>query len=218
MSVANGATYTAGSSGLNVAGDLTLNSTATFTKGAGTVTLKPSGTKPWTDSTASGQDLGTVAIASGSTTPQVNLGSSVKATSVTIAASHTLDANGSNTLTLTGGSTPFVVSGTFTPSTGTVAYTGASPALGSTTYYNATFNGSGTATLGGDVTATNIFTIQAGTLDAGAGTVTPFVVTGTFTPSTSTVVYTHGTSANVTATTYNTLQTNGAGTYTLGTG
>lgn len=64
-----------------------------------------------------------------STSPTtLNLGSSVKVTSIIVDSSQTLSANGSNTITITGSGTgssrPFKNLGTFTPSTGTVVYSG----------------------------------------------------------------------------------------------
>jgi hypothetical protein len=110
---------------ITVKGNLTLNSPSTWTKSStATLTLSPTGTKTWTDSNGTKQDVGTVSISGGASTPVINLGSSAKATSVTIAAAHGLSANGANTLTLTGTGTPLSNSGTFTYSTGTVEYVG----------------------------------------------------------------------------------------------
>ncbi|MBI3320160.1 MAG: hypothetical protein HYZ89_06200 [Candidatus Omnitrophica bacterium] len=159
---------------ITVTGNLTLNASTTFTKGSGTLTLQPTGTKTWTDSNATTQDLGTVSISGGASTPQINLGSSVKATSVRIAAIHTLSANGANTLTLTGTGTAFTVTGTFTYSTGTVEYTGngatnitgLAGAGGTNGYYNLLINppAAATHTLQGDTIVNNNLTVNTGDL------------------------------------------------------
>ncbi len=110
---------------LNIVGDVTLNTPSTWTKSStATMTLKPAGTKTVTDSNSTKQDLGIVSIASGSSTPKINMGGALKVTSMSIASSHELNANGTTTLTLTGTGTPFSNSGTFTYSTGTVEYAG----------------------------------------------------------------------------------------------
>src|SRR6185436_8761138 len=76
------------------------------------------------DNNATSTDLGWVVIGSGASTPKINMGSSVKCSSITISASHELNANGSNTLELTAIGTPLSNSGTFRYSTGLVRYTG----------------------------------------------------------------------------------------------
>src|SRR3989338_5052040 len=161
-----------------LAGNLTIctatcSNQMTYTKGSGTLTMSPSGTKSITDNNTTKQDLGAVAISGGASTPKITLGSSVTITSLNIAASHEFDANGSNTLTITGASTPLTRGGTFTRSTGTVTYTSAtgvaclsSAAMtGSNAFYNLTINSSGQAfNANVAVTATNKVTVTAGTL------------------------------------------------------
>ncbi|PIS07475.1 hypothetical protein COT78_03310 [Candidatus Berkelbacteria bacterium CG10_big_fil_rev_8_21_14_0_10_43_13] len=109
----------------------------------------------------------------------------------------TLDAS-SHTINLSGSGTPFTIAGTFTPSTGTVNYTGSSATnVTGITYYNLTLNHTDTTfTAAGDITVSNVLTVTAGTFDASSRTITltgasgtPFVNSGTFTPSTSTVVF-----------------------------
>ncbi len=138
---------------INISGNLTISAAAgTFTKSdaAAVITLKPTGTKTWTDAT--NQDIGVVVIGSGTSTPKINLGGSVKATSLNLNSSHELDFNGANTLTLTGSgaaaSRPLIISGTFTPgTTSTVAYTGTSNSeIESATYNNLSLIPAGTPT------------------------------------------------------------------------
>src|SRR5690606_15286856 len=118
---------------LYVLGDLTLNSSSTWTKS----TTQPvtwsswaSGTSNWTDNNATKQDLGAVVFDNGLNDKKVTLTTSVKATSVSIGSGHTLNLGSSGyTLTLTGSGTgsnrPLINSGTFTAGTSTVQYTGA---------------------------------------------------------------------------------------------
>lgn len=124
----------------------------------------------------------------------LTLGSSIKATSVTVDSGKIFSLGGSYTLTLTGnGASVFVVSGTFVPSTGTVEFASASttgttiPAL---TYYGLTINkASNTFTAAGSIVV-NSFAIYAGTFVAPATTLTVnnFVNNGTFTHNSGTVV------------------------------
>jgi len=121
----------------------------------------------------------------------VYLGASVKATTVNITAA--LDASSSNTLTLSGtGASVLTNSGTFTCSTGTVAYEGTANtdvgALnGASHYYNLTLgaasdNNTVVFTAGGEIEAsgsvtitsggTGIHTLSQGNNDIGAGAVT----------------------------------------------
>ncbi len=90
------------------------------------------------------------------------------------------------------------------PTTGTVNYNNSGAQnIGAYTYYNLTTSGSGTKTLAGNITASNIFTVGVNTtLDANTRTITlsgsgtPFVINGTFSPGTSTVSYSNATSAS----------------------
>ena len=98
------------------------------------------------------------------------------------------------------------------------------------TYNNLNLGGGATTatyTAAGDITVSGVLTVVSSsgtnTFDASSRTITltntgtPFVISATevFTPSTSTVTYTHATSNTVTATTYNNLTFNGAGTSSL---
>ncbi len=132
-----------------------------------------------------------------STAVGVALGSSIKATSVTVDATRVLSANGSNTLTLVGnGASVFVVNGTFVPSTGTVDFSSASTTgttVPGTTFYNLTLNkASNNFTSGGSMTVGGTLTISAGTFTAPSGTLTlngDLVNSGTFTHNSGTVVF-----------------------------
>src|SRR6185312_1088001 len=127
------------------------------------------------------------------------------------------------TLNLAGNGTPLVISGTFTPSTSTVVYnSGGAQNIVATTYNNLQTATGGTKTLVGTTTANGVVTVGASTtLDLSsrtlnlAGNGTPLVINGTFTPSTSTVVYNSCGAQNIVATTYNNLQTATGGTKTL---
>ncbi|MCX6809834.1 MAG: PKD domain-containing protein [Candidatus Berkelbacteria bacterium] len=130
---------------------------------------------------------------------------------------------------LSGSGTPFVKTGTFTPSTSTIFYAGSSATnITGTAYYNLYLNHAGTTfTAANNLTATNVLTVNAGTFDAATkiisltGSGTPFVVTGTFTPSTSTIKYLAQDSTNVAPTNYYDLETSSASasfTYTLNSG
>lgn len=119
---------------------------------------------------------------------------------------------GSNTLHVAGNWTD---GGTLSAGTGTIDFTGGSAQTinAEPAFYNLTINKSaGTATLGGNVTSTNVFTITAGgfalssyTLEL-TGSGTPFVFTaGTFAPGTGTVRYMGTGAQDVTAAVYNNL-------------
>ncbi len=172
-------------------GNLTINGNVTLT--AGTL--------------ASGANNLTVGTGTGT-------GHIVGAGALTQSASGTTTLKGSGNLGGTSATTPGTCSG----------------ANGSYSFYNLTLgDGSNTKTTTacGSLTVSNVLTVSANhTLDGAsatitlAGTGTPFSMGGAdrLTEGSSTVIYTNGTSANVTATTYNHLEFNGAGTFTLGTG
>jgi hypothetical protein len=159
-------TLSNGANNVALAGSLAINANGNYTAGAGTFTFDgTTGPYNWTNA-GTVDDLGAVAINGSSN--HVDLGSSVKATSINIAGSQTLDANGANTITLTGSgrgaSRPFITSGTFTSTGSTVSYTGTSdsdienltynnlalaPPSGSPTYYlNGTDTVSGNMAVG----------------------------------------------------------------------
>ncbi|MEI6039866.1 MAG: InlB B-repeat-containing protein [Candidatus Berkelbacteria bacterium] len=112
--------------------------------------------------------------------------------------------NGSSRIITLSGTTgtPFVNNGSFNTDTSTIIYTG-NYSSGPTNvlagnYYNLTLNNASETYLAtGNLNIGNVLTISAGTLDAADKTITfnntatgtPFVKIGTFSPSTSTVVY-----------------------------
>ncbi len=119
----------------------------------------------------------------------------------------------------------FTNSGTFNHNSGTVNFNGSgSQSVGAATFFNLQTSTGGTKTLSGTITVNSILTIGASTtLNGSTHTInlpasgTPLVITGTFTPSTSTVNY-NGTAQNITAATYNNLSLSNANTKTaLGT-
>ncbi len=124
------------------------------------------------------------------------------------------DAN-SYAVTLSGSGTPFVQSATFTQGTSTIKYTGSSDTnITGTTYYNLELNQSGTTfTAAGDLMTQGVLNVAAGTFNGSNKTITisgsgnAFVVTGTFTPATSTVLYNTNASVNLAGTTYYNLTT-----------
>ncbi|MBU2595491.1 hypothetical protein KJ713_01490, partial [Patescibacteria group bacterium] len=123
---------------------------------------------------------------------------------------------------LSGSGTPFVIGGTFTPGTSTIKYTGAAATnIAGTTYNNLTVDQAGTTfTAAGDINVGSVLTINTGTFNASNRTITlsgvtgtPFVVAGTFTASTSTVIYSGNYASgntNVVSITYWNLQFNNA--------
>lgn len=148
------------------AGNLNLGaavvSLGTFTAGAGTVTYNGAGDQ--TVAAATYNNLKT----SGSGTKSLGGNSDINGT-LTIGASTVLDVTANNyTINLAG---DWVNSGTFTERQGTVILDGADQAVGSDTFYNLIINGSGTKSLGGQVTVDNGLTVNSGTvLSVGANT------------------------------------------------
>ncbi|MDP3697527.1 MAG: hypothetical protein Q8R55_05945, partial [Candidatus Taylorbacteria bacterium] len=133
LTLGGAGTYTLPSSGTTtLLGDLVVTSGATVASGSSTLFFREGGSQSVTDNNSTKQNLGEIAVqasTSGNTT--LTLASDVRVASVTLDASQTLNANGSNTLTITnadsGGGRPLTASGsfgTFTPSTGTVVFTG----------------------------------------------------------------------------------------------
>ncbi len=120
----------------------------------------------------------------------------------------------------------FTNSGTFNHSSGTVDFNGSgSQNIAGVTYFNLETSIGGTKTLAGTTTVNSVLTVGASsTLDLStrtlnlAGSGTPLVVTGIFTPSTSTVNYTNASSTNVTATNYNNLNLTGGARVLAGSG
>ena len=210
---------------LNIGGNLTLNNYTTWTKSdlPATLTLSPTGTKTLTDNNSTKQDIGIISITGGSDTPKIQLETNAKTTTIAIADGHELILN-SKDFEITGGSLTTASTGTVTCtscSAGTVTILGTGNLGGGTaamTFYNLTLgNGVETATTtaqgSGAVNILNVLNLTTNkTLNAGSktwtlfGSGTPFIKTGTFTPSSSTVIYSGSSATNVTSTTYNNLE------------
>jgi hypothetical protein len=201
-------------------------------------------------------DLGSQTLnLAGSVTPLVVTGTLTPSTSTvnyTNVASTNVTAANYNNINLTGGARVLAATGTigiagsFTPGAGGFTVTGSTISFNGSgaqdipafTYNNLSTATGGTKTLTGTVTVNSVLTIGASsTLDLSsqtlnlAGSITPLVITGTFTSSGSTVNYTNAASTNVTATNYNNLNLTGgvrvlaasgtigiAGTFTPGAG
>jgi hypothetical protein len=118
---------------------------------------------------------------------------------------------------------PFIVNGTLTEGTGTVTFTGTSATdIENETYYNLILNHSGTTfTSTGDTTVSGVLTVTAGTFNADndtwhlTGSGTPFVVTDTFTPASSTISYEGTGATNMAVVDYYNLTLNGTGPFAL---
>jgi len=234
-----GSTSVASSGSIEVASGQGLTQTATntttiYSSSSGANCIGSSGVN--CSGTAGTITLGNLVLGNGTTAATTTIGGTTSVTVagvLTIATNHTLDGSAA-TITLSGTSgTPLAISGTFTPSTSTVAYSGNNTAgnttVTSATYYSLETSGAETYDLGGGTTVNGVLTIGgSATLDAQSYTLTltgttgtPFVKTGTFTPSTSTVVYSgNNTGGNTTVIgiPYYNLQTSGAETYDLGGG
>ncbi|MBI2437044.1 MAG: hypothetical protein HYV41_04880, partial [Candidatus Magasanikbacteria bacterium] len=91
---------------------------------------------------------------------------------LTINSSKSLDAGGYKINLSKDSGTPLVINGTFTAGTSTVSFDAATDAtIAGTTYYNLTVNAA-SSTFGGNVTSTNLLTINASkTLNAGSVTI-----------------------------------------------
>ena len=186
----NFGTVSQGTTTISLGGDLTIGSSGIFSKGNATTTFTGSGTHTWTDSSA-GQDMGYVSVNGVSET--VQFGSNVKATNVTIASGNTLDAStGNYNINVVGNWTNNNI---FTARSGTVTFvattTGFTIAPGSSSFYNITFNSApGNWSFStSSVTATNNFTVTAGTVTLATGTTT---VGGNFDGSGGTFIHNNG--------------------------
>ncbi len=161
-------------------------------------------------------------------TGTITLAGNVTSTDI-ITISGTLDAAAYNlVLTYSNGITPLnITTGNFVASSSTVVYGGGSSeeltVIASSTYYNLIINDPQTV-LSGNVTTTNILTINSGKILSTIGyninltraTGTPLVINGTFLdgsdPGRSTVTYSGATSANIATATYTNLVINTAAT------
>jgi hypothetical protein len=208
-------------------GDVTGNGTINLT--GGTFLLDATGNfggnTAWTFSTLTfGDGTGSA------TSTKIGSGNITVSARLNIAANQTLNA-GDDTWILSGTgqttSRPFQVTGTFTPSTSTIKYTGnATSDVEATTYANLTIDSTGVTFYPSDnFTITNVFNITNGTFDCSnkmitlSGTGTPLVIGGTFAKGTGTIKYTGNGATNITPATYNHLEIKPAGsvTHTLGT-
>ena len=198
-------TAAANNPNLTLKGNLSISANAIYTKGSGLTVFQAGTSQILSDNTAGKQDLGAVQISAGSGATTLNLGTSIKATMLTIDTSQIFSVNGANTLTLTGSgagsSRPLAVNGIFSASTGTVEYTGVSSTeiTAAPTYFNLKLDPAATVTytLGTaaaqTLTATGTLTIGNGTnvLTVDAATYNPALVAGNLTIAAN-AVYTKG--------------------------
>jgi hypothetical protein len=171
---------------ITVRGDVTINASITYTKAAsGVFTFARGNTQTFTDSTtAPGQDLGAVVVAVNSTNTTLNLGGKAAMTSLTIDASQVFSHNGANTLTLTGSGAPLSISGTFTPSTGTLVYAGTSATtIPNITFYNLDLKPSGAGSPNYTLGTASSQTITTQNLTVGDGTNPVTVKHDTYNPT-----------------------------------
>ncbi|OGE98126.1 MAG: hypothetical protein A3G89_01015 [Candidatus Doudnabacteria bacterium RIFCSPLOWO2_12_FULL_42_9] len=149
FSPASAATYTLPNSNITLRANLTIGLNTTVTKGSGTIIFAKGNTdQTWTDNTVSSQDIGAVQISAFGTPTTLSTTTNVKATSIIVDASQNLNIT-SDTLVLTGTSSPLTLSGsnTFTITGSTVQYTGTTATVTGTTFNNLTLGGTGTYTL-----------------------------------------------------------------------
>ena len=212
---------------LNVAGDFTIASGATFTKASGGQALTLNGTGDLTDNSVVKQDLGNVVI--GGTAVTRTLTTAVTMTGLTIDSGDILSANGktitaatfenNGTLQLLG--TENLTGMAKDSSSGKIEYVGTLDALNyGYDYYDVTFNNAlGTWTLANALTANGDLEIAAGgTLNANGKGITvagDWTNSGTFTNGGNTVTF-NGTAQSITGnnTFYNITKT-GAGSLTF---
>ena len=164
-------TFQQGTSAINVSGNLSISSGATFTKSSNSSSLTLTGAGNISDANAAANDLGVVVTQGTGTTTMTN---NLMVTSLSIGAGTTFNLGaGSYTLTVTGTGTPLTTnaSGTFNGGSGsTVLYTGTTTAtnIADVAYVNLTLTPTGATTysLLGDTVFTGSLTISANaTLD-----------------------------------------------------
>ncbi len=167
-------TYARGTSSLTVARDVTLGASANIS-GLGTTTFDGSGSFTWSDAKASSSNLGYVVI--DGTTKTINLGSEVKAQTITIGSDDTLNASGSgyNLQVIQ----HWTNNNLFVPQSGTVTFMGTTTGTisrGTSAFNNLTFSGAGavwsfstsTLAVNGHLTiATGTVTLPTGTTTIG---------------------------------------------------
>jgi|GEM_PF-6826677 len=174
---------------VNLFGNLTIEVDGRFTKGSGDFIFDGSGGSFWSDHTEAKQDLGNVIVdGTIAAPPAVQIGSSVKATKITIAGgvnASSLDLGvGEYTLTLTGSGTgaskPLTIElgGTLATGNSTIEYTGSNETsvtvlflITGGNYYNLTLNGIGPFTAeAGTWTIDNDLSVLNGTFNLGGET------------------------------------------------
>ena len=213
LSIAFGTLAQNGSNAIGLSGDLSIGASGAFSKGTATTTFMGTGANGWSDASASKQDMGIVVIDGSSKT--IQLGSSVKATDVTIGSDDTLNAGGSNTIEVAGNWTN---NNAFVAQSGTVKFIATAPgkviAPGNSSFYNLTFAGSGgnwsfsTST----ITVSNNLSITAGTVTLPSGTTT---VAGSFTNTGGAFVHNNGVVYLTSAASGKSVQADGSSFYDL---
>ncbi|MCK9352242.1 MAG: DUF2341 domain-containing protein, partial [Candidatus Pacebacteria bacterium] len=166
LSVTYGTLDQNGGNAIDIRGNLSIGANGGWTKGTANVTFSGSGTKTWSDSTASKQDIGIVVV--DGTSKTVQFGTNVKATNITIGSDDVLDANSGNfSIEVTGN---WENNNAFVPRTGTVTFStttaGHTIATGASSFYKVTFQGVGGAWqfTAANATTTNDLTITSGTV------------------------------------------------------
>jgi hypothetical protein len=153
-----------GANAIGIGGNVTIGASGGWTKGTSDVTFNGTGSKMWTDNTATKQDLGSVVV--DGTAKTILLGSPVKATDITIGADDTLDVNNNAyNMEVTG---DWLNGNVFTARQATVTFStttsGHTIFPASSPFYNLIFVGAG----GGwqfdtaEATTTNNFTVTSG--------------------------------------------------------
>lgn len=173
--------------------------------GGGTLTFDGSGS--WVDAGTTKRDLGAMTIDGAAAT--LTLGSSAKATSITIAADDILNLGaGSYTLELSGTGTPLTATGTFDKGTGSIvkySATSGSNTVTNVNYNSLTIDGAGGSfVIGAPLDIEGTFTLTNGVFDAATNSMT---IGGGW-------AKTGGTLNNIGAVTFD----GGAGTYTVNSG
>ena len=140
------------------------------------------------------------------------LGGAVTVSNVLTVGTGTTLALSTHTLTLSGIGTPLIANGGFAPNTSTVVFNAnGNQTIPALAYHNLQTSNAGIKTLAGTTTVSNIATIDLGTmlelgsqtlnLAAGSG-ISPLIINGTFSSSTSTVNYNGANGAIITAANY----------------
>lgn len=180
-----------GANPIGLSGSFAIGASGAFVKGTATTTFMGTGANTWSDASVSKQDMGTVVV--DGTAKTIAMGSSVKATDVTIGADDILSAGSNYAIEVKGNWTN---NNSFLAQSGAVNFTATSPGKiilpGSSNFYDISFNGVG----GGWSFATtsisigNNFSIATGTVTLVSGTTT---VAGSFTNSGGAFAHNNGT-------------------------